>query len=94
MRLVAIGFAYTGGVERAGARDIEGKMTRVGASKPGGVRVSMERRGARDIEGKVTRVGASKPGGERVSIKKKYRASCRGTLSCRNGMRISFLIRR
>ncbi len=67
MRLVAIGFAYTG---ENGAR------------------------GAREVEGKVTRVGASKSGGERVSIKKKCRASCRGTLSCRNGMRISFLILR
>ena len=94
MRLVAIGFAYTGENVARGAREIEGKETRVGASKPGGERVSMERRGARDIEGKVTRVGASKPGGERVSIKKKCRASCRGTLSCRNGMRISFLILR
>ena len=48
---------------------MEGKATRVGASKPGGERVSMEltgsatrlRRdyGAPGIEGKTTRVGAS-----------------------------------
>ena len=45
MRLVAIGFAYTGENGARGARDIEGKVTRVGASEPGGERVSMERVG-------------------------------------------------
>jgi hypothetical protein len=30
-------------MERAGTRDIEGKVTRVGASKPGGERVSIKK---------------------------------------------------
>ena len=46
MRLVAIGIAYRGGRRKNGARgtrDIEGKVTRVGASKPGGERVSIKK---------------------------------------------------
>ena len=48
MRLVAIGFAYGEGTSKNGARgtrDIEGKVTRVGASEPGGQRVSIKNEG-------------------------------------------------
>ena len=46
MRLVPIGFAYGEGTSKNGARgtrDIEGKVTRAGASKPGGERVSIKK---------------------------------------------------
>ena len=45
-----------------GTRDIEGKVTRVGASERGQRASFNGARGTRDIEGKVTRVGASERG--------------------------------
>jgi hypothetical protein len=49
--------------------DMEGKVTRVGASERGQRASFNGANGMSDMEGKVTRVGVSEPGGERVSIK-------------------------